>query len=396
MNRERIEQLLAIELNTKKKTPLGSFVETLVTKCIHQREVSRGESLAACFDLLVGLSYYTKIVPNGWMQCPNGEPHFFFPYVNVCPRCALEGRFFYHKAGKGESANIGASAIEALILFVQEWFRQTGSADLAVFQGEEPVDLVIYDQENNTAFLAEVKSAPLFTLPLAVLADDDDPIEEHEEVRLAALKGCTMGLMLPVLVDEDSQTWQGVVYEFPRPYDGSDDYFIHALRQMVADKESDFLDTYLQTWVRGFAAYTHKFKDDNIFWLTGGCGKPGKKHWSHSTSISDGKTSVGMDRTDDIKKGVYQLLKLRITDAVKDGIDVKVGILSNAHAARHYDDYISPIQNVMWLISDLEDVATTDDLPPGTPVHNLYDGIITFTKSYTRDAWLQQIFDFND
>lgn len=73
MNRERIEQLLDIELNSNKQTPLGDFVQTLVTKCIHQQEVSRGESLAACFDLLVGLSYYTKIVPQGWMQCPNGE-----------------------------------------------------------------------------------------------------------------------------------------------------------------------------------------------------------------------------------------------------------------------------------------------------------------------------------
>ncbi len=317
--------------------------------------------------------------------------------MNVCPRCALEGKFIYHKAGKGASANIGASAIEALILFVREWFRQTGSSDLAVMQGEEPVDLVVYDRENNTAFLAEVKSAPLFTLPLAVkLEPDEDAVDEHTEVTLASFRGAKMGLMVPTIVgDAEDKEWEAVMYYFSRPYDKSDDYFIHALTELVADEELGFLDTYLQTWVRAFTAYTDKTKDDNIYWLTGGCGKPGTRLWSHATSISDGKTSVGMDRTDDIKKGVYQLLKLRMTDVVNEGIDVKVGILSNAHAARHYDDYISPIQNVMWLISDLEDVETTDDLPAGTPVHNLYDGIITFTKSYTRDGWLQQIFDFN-
>lgn len=392
MNRKRIEELLAIELNTNKHTPLGDFVETLVTKCLEQQEVTRGYALAAAFDLLVGLFYYEKIVQQGWMQCPNGDPHYFFPYVNVCPRCALQGKFIYHKAGKGQSANIGAASIEALIFFVQEWFRQT-KQDLIVLQGEEPVDLIIYDKKINTAFVAEVKSAPLFTLPLAVRDEvDGEPVTTHEEVNLASFKGAQLGLLLPSAEVSD---WNADIHYFSKPYDKSSDYFITEMVALVANESLNFWEKYLKTWVRAFDAYTNKTKEDNIFWLTGGCGKPNSKLWSHSTSISDGKTSVGMDRTDDIKKGVYQLLKLRMIDAVREGIDVKVGILSNAHAARHYEDYIRPIQNIMWLISDLDGVETTDDLPEGTPVYNLYDGIITFTRNYTRNNWLQQIFDFD-
>lgn len=299
MNRKRIEQLLDTELNTNRKTPLGDFVQALVTKCIQQQEVSRGFSLAASFDLLVGLFYYEKNVQQGWMQCPNGEPHYFFPYVNVCPRCALEGEFIYHKAGKGQSANIGAATIEALILFVREWFKQTGH-NLTVIQGEEPVDLIIYDRKANTAFVAEVKSAPLFTLPLAIHAEiDGEPLTKHEEVNLASFRGAKIGLMLPKI---NGESWDADMYYFSQPYDKGDDYFISALTNLVSDEKISFLDNYLKTWERAFNAYTNKTKDDNIFWLTGGCGKPNSRLWSHSTSISDGKTSVGMDRTDDIKK----------------------------------------------------------------------------------------------
>jgi hypothetical protein len=393
MNKKRIEQLLDIELNTNRNTPLGDFVESLVSKCIRQEEISRGYALAASFDLLVGLFYYQKIVQQGWMQCPNGEPHYFFPYVNVCPRCALEGKFIYHKAGKGQSANIGAATIEALILFVREWFKQTGR-DLTVIQGEEPVDLIIYDKKANTAFVAEVKSAPLFTLPLAVQSEiDGEPLTTHEEINLASFRGAKLGLLLPTI---NGSSWDATMYYFSEIYDKSEDYFITELTKLILDESKDFLDNYLKTWVRAFDAYSDKKKNDNIFWLTGGCGKPSSKLWSHSTSISDGKTSVGMDRTDDIKKGVYQLLKLRMIDAVKEGINIKVGILSNAHAARHYESYIQPIQNVMWLISEQENVETTGDLPRDTAVHNLYDGIVTFTKSHTRDKWLQKIFNFDE
>ena len=392
MNKKRIEELLDIELNSDNDTPLGKFVQVLVVECMTQKVLSKGEAMAASFDLLVGLFYYEKIIQKGWIQCPNGEPHYFFPYVNACPRCVLEEKFIYHKAGKGQSANIGQASVKALIFFVKEWFKSTGY-DLNIFQGEEPVDLVVFDRKNNSVFLAEVKSAPLFTLPLAIGAETNgEEIIEHDEVSLAAFKSSKMGLMVPIDI---GGKWEAKIFYFSKLFDGSENYFIDELLLLVSDKESSFLTNYFLTWKRAFHAYANKVKTDNIFWLTGGCGKPSSKLWTQSTSISDGKTSVGMDRTDDIKKGVYQLLKLRLTDVAKEtDIDVKVGIFSNAHAARHYEDYIQPIQNVMWLKTDHE-ARTIDDLPVGTPVYNLYDGLITFTQSYSRDSWLKEIFNFN-
>lgn len=209
-----------------------------------------------------------------------------------------------------------------------------------------------------------------------------------------------MGILLPV---PGADGWEAEMVYFARPFDGTASYFIEMLTLLVADEM--FFTKFVTTWVRAFNAYGTKDKFDNIFWLTGGCGAPtptpngwpttGTGSKKKVESISDGKTSVGMDRTDDIKKGVYQLLKLRMIDAVAEGMNVKVGILSNAHAARHHDDYVLPIQDVMWLKTEQTDVKTTDNLPVGTPLFNLYDGIITFTKSFTRDGWLQKIFDFN-
>ena len=400
MNRHLIEQLLVKELSNNEHTRLGDLVQTLVSKCIHQTEFDQGEALAASFDLMVGLFYYEKIVSNGWLKCPNGDEHYFFPYVNVCPRCALEERFVHHKAGKTASANIGKSAITALVLFVREWFSQTGS-DLEICKASEPIDLIVYDRENDVAFLAEVKSAPLFTLPLAIKTDvGATTATRHESITLCAMRGARMGLLLPV--PDGAGGWESEMIYFAREYDGTASYFLEMLTLLV--NNDVFYIKFVTTWVRAFNAYESKDKEDSIFWLTGGCGAPSPTPagWPltrgtkpKAESISDGKTSVGMDRTDDIKKGVYQLLKLRMIDAVAEGMTVKVGILSNAHAARHHDDYVLPIQDVMWLKTDQTEVETIDDLPAGTPLFNLYDGIITFTKSFTRDGWLQQIFDFN-
>ena len=35
-----------------------------------------------------------------------------------------------------------------------------------------------------------------------------------------------------------------------------------------------------------------------------------KFDWPNKQTISDGKTSAGIDRTDDIKKGIYQTMKI--------------------------------------------------------------------------------------
>ena len=53
-----------------------------------------------------------------------------------------------------------------------------------------------------------------------------------------------------------------------------------------------------------------------------------------------------MDRTDDIKKAVYQTLKIGIT--VADYKNVKTAIISNLPAIRHGVEYVTPFVDVWW------------------------------------------------
>ena len=169
MDKHKLTELLDKELNEEKDTVLGDFVSLLVRQSQQQKVVPLGLALAASFDLLVGLFYYQKVPNSGWIRCSHGDERYYYPFVNVCPRCATEQEPFYHKVTKNQSANIGADTIKALILFIKEWFLVNGSR-LKVCKGEEPVDLCIFDEPNETVLLAEVKSAPLLTLPLVIRA----------------------------------------------------------------------------------------------------------------------------------------------------------------------------------------------------------------------------------
>ncbi len=396
MDKRKLDELLDKELNEEKDTVIGDFVSLLVRRCQQQKSVPLGIALAASFDLLVRLYYYKGVTNQGWILCSCGDERYYFPFVNVCPRCALEREPFHHKAGKGSSANIGNTAVKALILFIKEWFSMNGSR-LKVYKGEEPVDLFVIDEANGTILLAEVKSAPLLTLPLVITPDNPNgDFDGHESLTMSTLKGATMGLLLPVF---EEGIWKADTWNFSKVFDESKTFFVDMLTELVETDE--FFSTYLQTWQRGIVAYLLKEKTEPIFWLTNGCGVPAPVpvNWPNRPrtgreTISDGKTSVGLDRTDDIKKGVYQLLKLRLTPINQD-YTVKIGIVSNIHALRHHEDYIEPIEDVMWLKTSETDVITAKDLPGETPVYNLFDGIITFTRTYTRDSWVKRNFDFN-
>ncbi len=169
-----------------------------------------------------------------------------------------------------------------------------------------------------------------------------------------------------------------------------DDFAYDGLIKLIKNKE--FISEYLDYWAISFNAYCTKDESKNIFWLTNACGKPPKlpRDWAGGvTCISDEKTSVGMDRTDDIKKGIYQVLKLGVEGKLKDtGWQCKVGILSNIHPARHFNVYLKPIKDLIWAIVDDKDVEFAKDLDPNLPMYNLFDGIITFTDNYIRDEWI--------
>lgn len=59
---------------------------------------------------------------------------------------------------------------------------------------------------------------------------------------------------------------------------------------------------------------------------------------------------------------------------------------------RHYGEYLTSLQNIIWTRDASGQAKKVGDLPPETEVYNLADGIISFTESYIRDNWLKQVF----
>ena len=98
--------------------------------------------------------------------------------------------------------------------------------------------------------------------------------------------------------------------------------------------------------------------------------------------ISDSKTSAGMDRTDDIKKGIYQTLKIGITH--KHEADCKTAIISNLPAYRHNEDYLLPFVSMLWGVEDDLEKMGNKDVIVRENLRYLFDYIIKFTTKSLR------------
>ncbi len=125
--------------------------------------------LAAAFDLLVAAAYYGSVAHTGWIYCPESilGSAIFYPYTNVCPACAVKNQFHFHKANKPRSGVIGAHTSRLLALFIQEALARKKSS-VKILKGSEPVDVIFIDNTTKpiTVMFAEIKAAPLLTLPL--------------------------------------------------------------------------------------------------------------------------------------------------------------------------------------------------------------------------------------
>ena len=106
------------------------------------------------------------------------------------------------------------------------------------------------------------------------------------------------------------------------------------------------------------------------------------------------KTSVGMDRTDDLKKATYQVLKIGAEGKPAYKFDYKVGIVTNIPAVRHFEAYMSALKDIIWTRDESGTVRNANDLPPDTRLFNLVDGIVSLTGVFARDEWIRSTFTF--
>ena len=393
-----------------------SAAETLIAGLIDAVEVgaydgqTRRVLLAAAFDLVVAAEYYSRASHVGWIYCPSPaeQPLLLYPYTNACPRCVLRDQFIYHAANKLGSGRIGATTSRLLALFIQELLNRKGLS-VEVRKGSEPVDVAFIDRSTHptTVFFAEIKASPLLTLPLAVESqqltmETDGHTEdvEHRATDHPHLFGSEIGVFVPVR-DQSTGLWKGRAFTVGRKRSRDDEEWAYRGLASLVASDASFLSVYLDFWRAAFESYGSSDRHA-VFWLTGACGGPYPRpeDWRRRASgggyesISDSKTSVGMDRTDDLKKATSQALKIGAAGKPSNAFSYKVGIVSNVHAVRHFDEYLDAIKEIIWTKDATGSVTRAGDLLPDAELFNLFDGIITLTETRARDAWIRTTFDF--
>jgi hypothetical protein len=236
--------------------------------------------------------------------------------------------------------------------------------------------------KDGTKILAEVKSAPLITYPLLINIKQLETPVNHQKINLTSsqFKACDSALYLH---NHDL---------IPLGKIGSENWPFKPFVDFATDKANEtVLEKIYQTWLQAREAYISKNKENSLYYLTNACGNPPvdvkRNHdWPQKQVISDSKTSAGMDRTDDIKKGIYQTLKIGITH--KHEADCKTAIISNLPAYRHNEDYILPFVPMLWGIEDdLEEIENKQVIQRKN-LRYLFDYIITLENPLLRELVL--------
>lgn len=400
-------------LNKSAKVDYENFPEAFVRDAyglarIHlAKDAPIGMSLAALFDLAVTALYLERVPTAGWYYCDREEaPELVYPFVNACPKCTLAGAFEHVKAGKPESANIGkaTSTILAAFLDLQAHEVKGNEYQVRTLSDNGLVDACLVGPRVISLF--EIKSAPLVAFPLAMSAapltelDEDSGELVHKDSHTQAT--VPVGRSSYLLVNESLRIPVGD----PHTFSSKSHYF--AILQWLTSPSN--FEAFVNSWKETFAGYADANKRSNTYWLTNGCGtpKPRPAEWPKRRSqgyesISDGKSSVGMDRTDDVKKGVYQVLKISTHYKEFDpskGWEVHAALVSNIHAVKHYEGYLEELEDLVWTLdgpgrSYVLSRDTSQTVIETSRLYNLFDGLISFTRSHVRAPLLKDIYDFD-
>lgn len=292
------------------------------------------------FDCVMSLAYMdsTAGLEKSIEYCSNTPLGFnaHVGFINLCACCYDKNIWQYQKAAKPQSGALGKLSSEIILKFIEH--LSPNFEKVLVLGGSGYADAVIKHNSGIT-ILAEVKSAPLITYPLLLNIPIAKQYEQHKKVVLTTsqLKTCQSaidmhGTMIP-LGFVGSENW---------PFKNFVDFVINDVNEEVI--EQSFL-----AWKTAKTVYINKDKKSPLYYLTNACGSPPieakKKYgWPPNEVISDSKTSAGMDRTDDIKKAIYQTLKIGITHRHQNYY--KTAIISNLPAYRHHADYVDPEQSL--------------------------------------------------
>lgn len=328
------------------------------------------------FDVMMSLAYIesTNNIAENLETCPST----IFPYnaqigfINLCACCYNKQPqlWQFQKAAKPSSGLLGKISSEMTLKFIKN--LNANIVGGKIIGGTGTVDAALLSQSDEL-ILAEIKSAPLLTYPILFhLPKHNFSSRSHEKPQItqSQLKNCDTALFL----HNGKSIPLGKQGDVHWP-------FASAIRFLCDKDNFSAVEQAKNLWLSAKRAYISKDKTQVVFYLTNACGRPPsaalEQGWPKRESISDGKTSAGLDRTDDIKKGIYQTFKIATEYA--DIPNVRTALISNLPPYRHYDEYVLAFIDILWgKEKDLQAEGF-----PVTKLKRVFDYIITLDEKHS-------------
>jgi len=335
---------------------------------------------AFCFDLIMSSAYIdaTSGLEKHIERCKNTPSNYnaHLGFINLCSPCYSSAeKWSYQKAVKPQSGALGKLSSEIILRFIEKLYPELD--EVIAVGGVEAADAILKHSSGMT-ILAEVKSAPLLTYPFVFNLNNNCLNGEHEKVTITSsqLKECDSAIYLH----------NHMVIELGKV--GSTLWPFKPLVSFITNPSNIKAITFcINQWLDAKDAYSKKDRTNRMYYLANASGSPPKiakerDNWPKKESISDSKTSAGMDRTDDIKKAIYQSLKIGLH--VKTNQNIKTAIISNLPAYRHGEEYVSPFIGMYWgLDEDLIEIKDSKGIMLND-LRRVFDFIITLEEPILR------------
>jgi hypothetical protein len=365
-------------------------------------------TFAALFDLICNAEYlHGRIVNDNWLYCrqdrfdPDSTPYAYYCFLKQCPRCSLDhgleggsrGLTGARKNHKPTSHHIGEITTTAVMMFMDILGRGSGEQlTLATISNQShDVDSVAFNDDLLVLF--EVKASPMVTFPVRAELDqpmrrqtDEGDVKEYDQHQIIDLdySQYDLDLYLPhrdvgIPLDElAADNW---------PYNCITDWL---------QEEENFL-TYLSAWAELFHAYSipkteRDGREEQLGYLTNGWGD----------KIDSNKTKPGLCRTDDIKKGTYQMLKYGAY--YRDGspnLEVRGSLLANMDPVFMREEYLDKLIDIRWAReqafteqTDDTDNSSKQYVVEDDGLYYLYDSLFAFNRPVINDDLLRDVFSF--
>lgn len=402
MDARAAAKLLAVALSTYRNSRQHArWTESDVLRQLRDESQGRTRTFnlvcAALFDLLCNAEYIrNRVVTSDWIYCRRdragtASAHVYYSFLKQCPRCCQDIGLDKRLSGaqhKPSSHHIGEITTTAIAFFLTLLGRSCGRPLTIGVNTKQSHDVDAVAWRDDLLVLFEIKASPLVTYPLrAVLshpytqASDEGPVEvPQHSLKDVNFRDLELGLYL---ANKDKDLNLGKPVGTSWPYE--------PLTALMADPEN-LLD-YIEAWGEIFHAYSipktsRTGRDVVLGYLANGWGD----------EIDSNKTKAGLGRTDDIKKGTYQLLKFGAY--YRNGspsLPVRGALVANLDPVFLYQQYIEKLIDARW--APAAKFSTPEGRPEIKEIYErdlfyIYDALLAFNTPVVNDPMLAGCFDF--